>query len=222
MSAALEQQRRFNVLLVEDNPADALFVRDALARGFGPAIELTDAVRLEDALGALERRPFDVVLLDLGLPDSRGLPTFSVLHARFRLVPVVVVSALADETTMIDAVKLGAQDYLVKGRFDAELLVRVIRHAMERHQLVSQLERSLANVRKLLQAIEGPGRRGEGAAHALSMCIACKRLSAEPGRWETIDEYLAPREETPLTQSTCPDCLERMHGENKNGCNKDL
>jgi DNA-binding response OmpR family regulator len=217
MSGTIEPQKRFTVLLVEDNPADALYVRDALARGFGSAIELTDAVRLEDALEALERRPFDVVLLDLGLPDSCGLPTFSVLHARFRFVPVVVLSALSDETTMIDAVRLGAQDYLVKGRYDAELLVRVIRHAVERHQLVSKLERSLANVRKLLQAIEGSRDRDAGAVGALAMCIGCKRLSAEPGRWETIDEYLAPREEAPLTQSTCPDCIERMRSENENG-----
>jgi DNA-binding response OmpR family regulator len=217
MSGTDEPQKRFNVLLVEDNPADAYFVRDALSRGFGSAIELTDAVRLDDALGELERRSFDVVLLDLGLPDSRGLPTFSVLHARYRLVPVVVISALSDETMMIDAVRLGAQDYLVKGRYDAELLVRVIRHAMERHQLVSQLERSLANVRKLLQAIEGSRNRDAGAIETLAMCIGCKRLSAEPGRWETLDEYLAPREEAPLTQSTCPDCLERMRSENEAG-----
>jgi DNA-binding response OmpR family regulator len=212
MSDALEPPGRFRVLLVEDNPADALFVRDALTRGFGSALEITDVPRLADALAELGQRPFDVVLLDLGLPDSRGLPTFSVLHARFRSVPVVVLSALADETIMIDAVRLGAQEYIVKGWYDAELLVRVMRHAMERQQLVRQLELSLANVRRLLQAIEGSGRPGVPAG-TLTMCIGCKRLSAEPGRWLTIDEYLAPREAVPLTQATCPDCVERMRGE---------
>jgi DNA-binding response OmpR family regulator len=212
MSGTVEPNGRFGVLLVEDNPADARFVRDALTQGFGSALEIVEVVRLDDALGALERRSFDVVLLDLGLPDSRGLPTFSVLHARFRLVPVVVLSALADETTMIDAVRLGAQDYLVKGWYDAELLVRVMRHAMERHQLVRQLERSLANVRRLLQAIEGSGHRGS-AVGTLAMCVGCKRLSAEPGRWETIDEYLAPREAAPLMQATCPECVERLRSE---------
>jgi CheY-like chemotaxis protein len=216
MSAMDEPKERFNVLLVEDNPADALFVRDALTRGFGSAIEITEAVRVSDALAALERHPFDIVLLDLGLPDSRGLPTFTVLHARFRLVPVVVLSALADETTMIDAVRLGAQEYLVKGWYDAELLVRVMRHAMERQRLLKQLEQSLANVKRLLQAIEGSGHRG-GAAGALAMCVGCKRLSSASGRWETLDEYLAPREENPLTLSTCPDCLERMRGETGGG-----
>jgi len=216
MSVAVEPQGRFKVLLVEDNDADAVFVRDALTRGFGSSIEIVNAVRLEEALAALDRHHFDVVLLDLGLPDSRGLPTFSVLHARFRLVPVVVVSALADETTMIDAVRLGAQEYLVKGWYDAALLVRVMRHAMERQHLLRQLERSLANVRRLLQAIEGTGHRG-GAAGALAMCNGCKRLSAAPGRWETIDEYLGPREKAPLQQSTCPECLERMRSETGNG-----
>jgi response regulator of citrate/malate metabolism len=131
-------------------------------------------------------------------------------------VPVVVLSALADETTMIDAVRLGAQDYLVKGWYDAELLVRVMRHAMERHQLLRQLERSLANVRRLLQEIEGSGHRG-GAAAGLTMCVSCKRLSGEPGRWQTIDEYLAPREAAPLTQTTCPECIERLKSESGSG-----
>jgi len=146
--------RKLDVLVVEDNVPDARFVRLAMGLVTGVAIEVTEAKRLADALEALEQRPFDVVLLDLGLPDSQGLSTFSLLHSRFRDVPVVILSGLADDTTMFDAVRLGAQDYLIKGDFDAQLLVRVMRHAIERHRLLMQLSRSLGYVKNLLQTVE--------------------------------------------------------------------
>lgn len=193
------------VLLVEDNPADARYIRLALTSIANSTFAITEAARLADALHVLETGAMDLVLLDLGLPDSLGLATFSVLHARFRLIPVVVVSALADESTTLDAVRLGAQDYLIKGAFDAALLGRVLRHAMERHHLLLQLERSLANVRGLRQAIEGSADPGEPAG-PLAMCGGCKRLRAASGRWETIEEYLAPLVRAQLTHEACPDC----------------
>ena len=184
----------------------------ALTANGNSKFAITESARLADALHALENRVFDMVLLDLGLPDSSGLATFSVLYARFRLVPVVVVSALADETTMRDAVRLGAQDYVVKGGFDAALLVRVLHHAIERHQLLARLERSLANVRKLLQAIEGSTRRGESGV-TLAMCSGCKRLCAGSGRWETVEEYLAPLVHAQLSYESCPDCVAPIEDE---------
>jgi DNA-binding response OmpR family regulator len=201
-----------NILLVEDNPADARFVRMALTSSAPSKFAITESARLADALQALEARPFDLVLLDLGLPDSSGLATFSILFARSRLVPVVVLSALSDETTMLDAVRLGAQDYLIKGDFDAALLVRVLRHAMERHQLLQRLERSLANVRKLLQAIEGSTHRGESGV-GLAMCSGCKRLRAASGAWQTMEEYLAPLVQAQLMYEPCPDCATQLSDE---------
>jgi DNA-binding NarL/FixJ family response regulator len=188
-----------------DNPADARFVRNALKSRWRSEIHIAEAARLSDALTMLERRAFDVVLLDLGLPDSVGLATFSVFHARFRQVPVVVLSALADEEAMLDAVRLGAQDYLCKGEFDDGLLVRVIRHAIERQELFTQLERSLTNVRLALLALESARTPGE-PAHAIAMCDGCKRVRVDGGRWETVEEYLAPRVRSELMHASCPKC----------------
>jgi DNA-binding response OmpR family regulator len=204
------------LLLVEDNPADARFARIALTGSARSKFAITEAATLADALRTLESRGFDLVLLDLGLPDSRGLATFSLLHARFRRVPVVVLSALADETTMLDAVRLGAQDYLIKGAFDAALLVRVLRHALERHQLLHRLEVSLANVRTLLQTIEGSAHRGEPGA-TLAMCGGCKRLRTASGGWETIEQYLAPLVRAQLTYEACPDCVALITDESTEG-----
>jgi DNA-binding response OmpR family regulator len=214
MNGRSEPTQPLDVLLVEDNPADARFVRLALSSSGDADFAITETPRLEDALQALATGAFDIVLLDLGLPDSRGLATFSVLHARFRLVPVVVVSALADEATMRDAVRLGAQDYVIKGDFNAALLVRVLRHAVERHRLVQQLERTLTYVRALLQTIEGSA-HPESPAGSLAMCGACKRVRAAAGRWETVDEYLAPLVQAQLTYETCHDCVEKLAEETR-------
>jgi DNA-binding NarL/FixJ family response regulator len=197
---------KLDVLLVEDNPADVRFVQLAMALVTGVSIEIKAVPRLTDAIRELEARSFDVVLLDLGLPDSRGLETFSVLHTRFRLVPIVVLSALSDDATMFDAVRLGAQDYLYKGDFDAALLVRVVRHAIERHRLVVQLERSLAYVRSLLQTIGTSKASGE-PGDTFIMCAWCKRLRGTSGQWEPIEEFLAAHAQAPLTHETCPDCV---------------
>ncbi len=212
MSVLLRPRGKLNVLVVEDNPADARFVRLAMGLVSGVSIEVTEAARLADAIRALESRAFDVVLLDLGLPDSVGLPTFSVLHSRFRLVPVVILSALADDTTMFDAVRLGAQDYLTKGAFDAVLLVRVMRHAIERHRLVVQLERSLGYARSLLQRIARSS-PPEEAPGMFIMCSWCKRLRDAAGRWEPIEDYLSANAEIPLTHETCPECITQIQDE---------
>lgn len=209
MNGRSEPKRTLRLMLVEDNPADALIVRMALKSSWGAEVEITESARLLDALPALETGAYDLALLDLGLPDSQGLATFSVLHARVRSVPVVVLSAMADEATSLDAVRLGAQDYLIKGDFDAPLLARVIRHALERHHLLQQLERSLAYVRKLLQEIEGSAYPEEPGG-MLAMCSWCKRVRAASGTWQTIEEYLAPRAQAQVTHGACPDCVQHI------------
>lgn len=209
MKADAIQGARLSVLLVEDNPADAHYARMALTSVWGPRLEVSEAATLGDAHRALEGGAFDVVLLDLGLPDSLGLSTFSVLHARFRHVPVVILSAMADEATTLHAVRLGAQDYVIKGRFDEALLARVVRHAMERHHLVVQLERSLAYVRSLLRESghAAPTARPEASA---AICAWCKKLRAPTGSWETIEEYLAKSSDARLTEETCPECVAQI------------
>src|SRR2546429_263817 len=103
------------VLLVEDNPADARFLREQIV-DVGGGIRLTHVSRLEDALRKLDAEDFDIVLLDLSLPDERGLETLVRAHARAPGVPIVVLTGTDDEALAIKAVREGAQDYLVKGR----------------------------------------------------------------------------------------------------------
>ena len=127
------------VLLVEDNPADALLTPLLLGDAPGAAIRVTVVDRLEVAIGRLRETPFDAVLLDLDLPDSRGLDTLRRLRLEVPEVPVVVMSGLSGEGIASDAVRFGAQDYLVKGTFTGSLLRHAIRHAIERQRTYAEL-----------------------------------------------------------------------------------
>jgi signal transduction histidine kinase len=121
------------ILLVEDNPGDVRLVREMLAEG---SKQLVFKIEQVDTLAAgiekTRRDRFDAILLDLGLPDSKGLETFYNLHAVSPDVPIVVLTVLHDEDAAIEAVRGGAQDYLIKGRLEGELLTRGILYSIER------------------------------------------------------------------------------------------
>ncbi|HVU35184.1 MAG TPA: PAS domain S-box protein [Opitutaceae bacterium] len=136
------------LLLVEDNPADVRLVRELLAETPERAFELVAANRLDAALEHLRCESFDTVLLDLGLPDSQGMRTLERTLEVNRSIPIVVLTGLDDDRFAVEVVRAGAQDYLVKGRFDADLLFRTIRYAIER-------KRAEEKIRHLAAIVDG-------------------------------------------------------------------
>ena len=129
------------VLLVEDNLVDARILEVGLRARGACGVNITHVATMADALRRLERGRFDVVLLDLHLPDSDGLEGVRMVDGAARGVPVVVLTGSDDEDLALNAVKAGAQDYLVKGRGDAETVLRALRYAIERKETQRQLER---------------------------------------------------------------------------------
>ena len=128
------------VLLVEDNPGDARLLREMLQEA-GPArYDLIHLQRLEEARRRLKEERPDVVLLDLLLPDSHGLDTFRQVHACAPSVPILVLSGDNDEALAAQAVREGAQDYLVKGQTNSPLLARAMRYAIERKRREREME----------------------------------------------------------------------------------
>lgn len=121
-----------NVLLVEDSPSDALIVREELAAASGVRFMVTHVVELKEALQRLKTGSFDVVLSDLGLPDSDGMKTFEGLHRTAPGLPIIILSGRNDEMMAVEAVQAGAQDYLVKGHGEENGLARAIRYGLER------------------------------------------------------------------------------------------
>jgi DNA-binding NarL/FixJ family response regulator len=134
------ESKAIKVLLVEDNQPDSRLLRTLLAENPTLRFELTEVTRLAAALQCLATSEFDVVLIDLSLPDSHGIESFTRLHEAAPDTAVLVLSGLDDETLAVRAVREGAQDYLVKGKFDGHALSRAIAYAVERHRIELELQ----------------------------------------------------------------------------------
>ena len=122
------------VLLVEDNPADARLMVESLKDAGTCVFRVTHVPRLTAAVEALARAPAHVIALDLSLPDSAGLETVGRLQSVAPNVPIVVLTGLQDEALALEAVRLGVQDYLVKGQCETGLAARALRYAVERRR----------------------------------------------------------------------------------------
>ena len=127
------------VLLIEDNDADARFISEMFKEIKTKKLELSHVKRLDDGLKLLDNEPFDVLLLDLSLPDSTGISTFEKAHEHDLELPIVILSGLDDEEVAVRAVREGAQDYLMKGEVSGRLLSRAISYAIERQNAEREL-----------------------------------------------------------------------------------
>jgi PAS domain S-box-containing protein len=138
------------VLLLEDNPGDARLFREFLHEDSLVKVELDHVERLKTGLEYLAQGKPDVILLDLGLPDSQGLETFTQVYAQAQDMPIVVLTGLNDTEQAVEAVRAGAQDYLVKGELSGGLLVRAIHYAIERKRAEEALQESEQKYRLLV------------------------------------------------------------------------
>jgi sigma-B regulation protein RsbU (phosphoserine phosphatase) len=153
-------EEHIKVLLIEDNPGDARIINEMLAEAKGVHFYLECTNRLSPGLNRISTGGIDVILSDLSLPDSQGLDTFAKVHARAPSLPIVVLSSLDDEELAVKAVQEGAQDYLVKGHVDSNLLTRSIRYAIERKLAEEQLIQS--------EKLAGIGMLASGIAHEVN------------------------------------------------------
>lgn len=176
-----ERRAPVSVLLVEDNPADARLVELLLDEAEPGGFEVTRCGMLGDALALLEREEpgFEVVLLDLSLPDSGGMETLSRTRASARWTPIVVMSGRDDEEVALQALQSGAEDYLIKGRGDGEVVARAIRYAIERARTEARLNylarfdplTGLANRALLEDRLEGALLRGDLAGTKVALAV---------------------------------------------------
>ena len=139
-------QEPIRVLLIEDNPADARLIGIMLAEATSLSFRFSWVDNLTEGIARIRSSEVDVVLLDLGLPESTGLETLERLRAGTRVPTLVVLSGLTDEGVAVQALRSGAQDYLVKGQVDSALLIRAIRYAIERNQAEEALRQAHAEL----------------------------------------------------------------------------
>ncbi|MDM8549059.1 response regulator [Desulfobacterales bacterium HSG2] len=185
------KDKSFNVLLIEDNPEDARLIQEFLSNTAGASFDTLLAERLSDGIEALSLGKFDVILLDLSLPDSTGLDTLTAVRSQVPETAVIVLTGLNDEETAIEAVRTGAQDYLIKGEFEPVLLSRSIQYAVERKQFESQLRQA--------HKMEAVGTLTGGIAHDFNNILAIIL-----GNTELAMEFIA--EENPARRN-----LEQVH-----------
>lgn len=138
----MQEVQKIRALIIEDNPPDAIIIQEYLLRGPERRFDLVKAADLDEGLDKLSRGDTDIILLDLALPDCEGHETFERAHSQAPGTPIIVLTSRDDEELAVTMLKEGAQDYLVKGHFDAELLKRAIRYSIERAKSERELQKA--------------------------------------------------------------------------------
>lgn len=159
--------REIKILVIEDNLADAQLIEEMILLKEKTQWKLQHAATFKDGLRIFNENHFDIILLDLFLPDSHGLETLAQLHAHKLKIPIIVFTGMDDEKTGIEALRQGAQDYLVKGQMNADLFIRTLQYAIERKhldlvkdELISYVNHELGNPLTIMkegvsQVVEG-------------------------------------------------------------------
>lgn len=210
------------ILLIEDSATDAQLLRLLLRAD--PQISVTTATRLARGMAYLSRDRFDLVLLDLSLPDGEGIDVIGHVHRAARGVPIVALSAFHDDNLAIKALREGAQDWLVKNEIDRSLLMRVIRYACERHRLLVALQ-SLAMMDTLTGLYNRRGfvtiaeeqlklacRTGYSVALAFVDLDGMKRINDELGH-ESGDQALVATAQILKSTFRASDIIARLGGD---------
>jgi PAS domain S-box-containing protein len=145
--------KRLRVLVVEDNPADMELVREYMSDSGFISFQIDSVSRLSEAIARLEGESFDLLLIDLGLPDSRGLETFYKLRNTAPNTPVIILTGHDDEGTAMMAVRNGAQDYLIKGEIIGNTLVRAAQYAVERKRAEAELKERESKLKTIFELL---------------------------------------------------------------------
>jgi DNA-binding NtrC family response regulator len=193
--------RTIKVLLIEDDHTDLELLSLTLGQvDDSIKINIKHADRLSSAVEMLETIPFDVVLADLTLPDSRELQTVVTIRERFPETPLIVLTGSANKDMALEAIRRGAQDYLEKSHINNNtLLVRTILHSIERQKLLVELEKRMNEIKTL---------RG-----IIPMCAWCRKIRDDNGYWKKVEEYLEEHTDASFTHGMCEECSKKAVAE---------
>ncbi len=195
------------ILLAEDNPGDVRLVQEVLKEAKIPyeLLLANDGVEALALLTNPESLTPDVMLLDLNLPRKTGLEVLAELkdHPEVSGIPIVILTGLDDEAVALEAIRQGAQDYLIKGELESRLFSRVIRYSIERKQAAFEREQLIRERQDLSSQIQT-------LRSLLPMCAWCKRIRDEDGNWHPLEKYISEHSDSDVTHGICPECKAKM------------
>ena len=201
----MSKSESIRILYMEDDLATARLFQRKLERE-GYSVDLAcDGV---EGLAMNEVASYDVLAVDQNMPNLDGLAVIRALASRKPFPPLIVVTASGDARVAVEAMKLGASDYIIKDVDGAylDLLPSVIEQVLhqrnldeEREKLIMELQKALAEVNVL--------------AGLIPICASCKKIRNDEGYWEAIEVYIRDHSEADFTHSICPDCVEKLYGD---------
>lgn len=147
-------KKRFKILLIEDDEGDVFYFNELISEIIDYELGLKVESNLKDAFRLIESEQFDVILTDLGLPDSKGIETCKQLVEKYPHLPIIVLTGLDDDKIGYEAIKAGAQDYLVKGNFGAMRLSHTIGYAYNRNAIARELQESNERFKSIAENIQ--------------------------------------------------------------------
>ncbi|MHB8149351.1 MAG: response regulator [Desulfobulbia bacterium] len=203
---------KIRILLIEDDQADAFLIREMLRESPTGGSEATGDIaiqhvtRLDDGIRLAGEGAFDIIISDLGLPDSQGMDTVRKLASGVKYLPIVVMTGLADHEVGLEAVNCGAQDYLVKGQVNGEMLVRSIRYAIERKRIENEKEQVIAELQEALAKVKL-------LSGFIPICASCKKIRDDTGYWQQVEAYIQKHSNAEFSHSICPDCSHKLYPE---------
>jgi two-component system, cell cycle sensor histidine kinase and response regulator CckA len=198
------------ILIIEDNPADKRLIKEVLAETNVGSFELEYAKSLSKGLKKISEKTFDIVLLDLSLPDSTGLETITSISEKNKSSPLIILSETDNLEIAIKSLSMGAQDYLVKGQFDGNALIRSIRYAIERKKI--EADRKLFE-ETLIKAAKG----WRVTFDAMKEAISVTDLEGRIMRANKAMSIMVNKNFKEILGNTCRDLLSDMEHP-QNGC----
>lgn len=210
MNSVIEKSadQPLRILVIDDDEVDRMRTVRLLGQIPGRKFILTEAVNVAAGIAAVKTNAFDCILLDFRLPDGDAIDVLKGIEAaKGECPPVILQTVMDDEEIALETVALGAQDYLVKGRFDSALLMRTIRYAIQRDMLAKERNRFAAELvaaQRKISALEG----------LLPICSFCKKIrNAENGdKWEQMENYISQHSNAHFSHGVCPECAKTHYG----------
>lgn len=200
----MADEKNLQVLLIEDDPDDAFLIREMMSDGKEAAVRIEHRIRLVDGIDRMRAGGIDLVLLDLGLPESHGLDTLRSILPIAGEVPIIVLTGLSDAHTGAEAVREGAQDYLIKGQVNDRMLGRSILYAIERKKFESEQK-------KLIQKLNEALAKVKLLTGMLPICASCKKIKNNKGCWEQIEVYILDHSDAEFSHGICDDCAKKLY-----------